>query len=177
MGTDCARPRPAARGPARCRAGNLRPPRPAGTRVRVRPAPHLVTTTVVRRSRATPGGLVPAIARPPARGHPGLGARPKVGQQACGAARCHRTWTLDSTNRLLHIQVCTRFERLNLLYVTWRASSGNTRIDQHHRAGYIPHLMTVSIVTRWRRLLRGGNGVSFRAAPHRSFLDKNQQEF
>jgi hypothetical protein len=66
----------------------------------------LVTTTVDRRSRATPGGLVLAIARLPARGHPGVGARPKVGQQACGAARCHRKWMLDSTDRLLHIQVC-----------------------------------------------------------------------
>ena len=50
--------------------------------------------------------LARATARQPARGHPGVGARPKVGQQASGAARCHRKWTLDSTGQRLLIQVC-----------------------------------------------------------------------
>ena len=45
-----------------------------------------------------------APARLPARGHPGVSARPAVPQQACGDARCHRKSTLDSTDRLLHTQ-------------------------------------------------------------------------
>ena len=43
-------------------------------------------------------------ARVAARGHPGALARPKVPQEACGAARCHRKWTLDPPELLLHTQ-------------------------------------------------------------------------
>ena len=64
----------------------------------------LVATTVAARLCATPGGLVPAPARLPARGHLGVGARPEVPRQACGAARCHRKSTLDPPYRLLHTQ-------------------------------------------------------------------------
>jgi hypothetical protein len=58
-----------------------------------------------------PGGREHEPARLPARGHPGVGARPKLPQQACGAARCHRKSTLDSTRP---------FGGLSLLASTWR---------------------------------------------------------
>ena len=53
---------------------------------------------------ATPGGLVLATVRLPARGHSGVRARPKVPREACGAARCRRKSTLDPPYRLLHPQ-------------------------------------------------------------------------
>jgi hypothetical protein len=90
---------------ARSRRRSAAPVRPG---LRVRPAPQLVATTVTvtvaAHPCAPPGGLVPAPARLPARGHAGVRARPKVPQQACGAARCRRKWTIDSTDRLAHTQ-------------------------------------------------------------------------
>jgi len=62
--------------------------------------------TVAAHPGATPGRRVPAHASLPARRHPGGRAGPEAPRQACGAARCHRKWTLDSTDRLLHIQAC-----------------------------------------------------------------------
>ena len=43
-----------------------------------------------------------AAARLPAPSYPGVRARPKVPQEACGAARCHRQSTRDPPYRLLH---------------------------------------------------------------------------
>jgi len=63
--------------------------------LRVRPAPQLVATTADARTCATPGWLVPAAVRLPARGHLRVSARAKARRQACGAARCHRKSTLD----------------------------------------------------------------------------------
>jgi len=79
-----------------------------------------------------PGGLVRAIARLPARGHPGVGARPKVPQQACAAARCHRKWMLDSTGPLLHIQACAvespirPDDQAGLTRTTWHNAASST---------------------------------------------------
>jgi hypothetical protein len=66
---------------------------------RVRPAHCLVAIVLAAHPRATPDELVLASARLPARGHPGVGARPTAPQQACGAARCHRKWTLAYTDK------------------------------------------------------------------------------
>jgi len=70
----------------------------------VRPAPQLVARTAATHSCATPGGLVPAAARLPARSHAGLRACPKVPRETCGAARCHRKSTLDPSRRPHHNQ-------------------------------------------------------------------------
>jgi hypothetical protein len=62
-GKDRARPWSTAMRPARCQGGWLRSQCPAGTRVRVRSARHLVTPTVHRPPRTTPGRRVPALAK------------------------------------------------------------------------------------------------------------------
>ena len=100
-----ARPRSTTVGDGRRRArADPRSGAPAHPGLRVRPAHRLVATTVDARTCATPGGLVPAAARLPARGHPGVSARAKVQRQACGTARCHRKSTLDPPHRLSHTQ-------------------------------------------------------------------------
>ena len=82
-----AGPWPTAMGPARCRGGWLRSPCPAGTAVRVRSTHRLVTPTVHRPPRTTPGRRVPAVAKrrspladarhiPPNAGHPWPAANP-----------------------------------------------------------------------------------------------------
>ena len=101
----CARPRSTTVGDPRRRArADPRSGAPAHPGLRVRPAHRLVATTVDARTCATPGGLVPAAARLPARGHTGVSARAKVQRQACGAARCHRKSTLDPPHLLSHTQ-------------------------------------------------------------------------
>jgi hypothetical protein len=86
-GKDRTRSRSAAVGGHRRRARPIRrsavPVRPG---LRLGPAPHLVATTVDARLCATPGGLVPAAARLPARSRLGVSARAKVQRQAGRAA-------------------------------------------------------------------------------------------
>jgi hypothetical protein len=103
------RPGPAAVGPARCRGGCLRPPRPAGTRVRVRPAPHLVTTTVDARTCATQGLLAPApaLASVPARNQ-----HDNRAEQPFAAAYRRLTRTTDPTRiRLARLKSLSVFAR------------------------------------------------------------------
>ena len=129
-GNDRARPGPATMGPARCRAGLLRSPRPAGTRVRVRPAPHLVTTTVDARTCATPGLLAPApaLASVPARNQ-----HDKPAEHPFAAAYRRFTRTTDPTRIRL-----ARLKSLSVMANSVRGgSAANRQVFRHGPDGVV----------------------------------------
>jgi hypothetical protein len=81
--------------------------------------------------RATRDGLVPAPANPPAHGHAGGNAHPKVPRPACAAAPCHRQST-NANRRLTRATDATtiRLAQLNCLSFATTTDITTTDITQ-----------------------------------------------
>jgi hypothetical protein len=101
---------------------------------------------------------------PTASGHLGIGARPKVPQQARGAARCHRKWTFDSTDRLPDtparaVEMTVRIRRhlprhRRVVGVRVRAHIGHqARPLARHRG---PAVLRRRVPGKWPALMAGG---------------------